>query len=425
MPPLFLQAQDTVPRPDFFNPELFTISIREDYSVRVDGRYSGYLSREIYGSFQNSGYEYPSRYEGYYYGTGAMRHDQSYKAHPLEINYFTGFIIDDRGYMQVEKGGPPPLRMNIPRFPEENLTSWKAPGRDALLYGGEIVPVETSVAYNIEREEMYEDRPAIIMSYRYPLRLKDYQVRSLGRDGLFRELFGNVDGTLILFLDDEGGMFMKERIIRRIVATEGAQRDEEGFRLIWYTGVKRESLVALVERIARIDGSVNGSSSESDRVASAVSAGNDSNEGDEGDEDDEDDKEAGAGSEGRREFGGIVVEARPGGVVLTLPDIHFEPDSAVILPDERDRLDELARALSTIRDKTFLVVGHTADVGSRESQKTLSVERAIRIVNEMVERGLDESRFLYDGVGGTRPVASNDTEEGRAQNRRVEVLLLD
>ncbi len=403
-----LPAQNAVSRPDFFNPELFTITIREDYSVRVDGRYSGYLSREIYGSFNNTGYEYPSRYEGYYYGTTAMRHDQSYKAQPLEINYSTGFIIDDRGYMQAEESGQPPLRMNIPRFPEEELSSWKAPGRDALLYEGEIVPVETSVAYTIQREEMYEERPVIFISYRYPLRLKDYQVRSLGRDTLFRELFGNVDGSLMLFLDDEGGMFMKERILRRIVTTEGAQRDEEGFRLIWYTGVKQESLMALVDRIARSEGSGNGPSPDGDDAAVA-----------------DDGIDGRDGSDGRREFGGIVVEARPEGVVLTLPDIHFEPDSAVILPDERGRLDELARALSTIRDKSFLVVGHTADIGSRESQHSLSVQRALRIVNEMVDRGLDESRFLYDGVGGTRPVASNDNEEGRAQNRRVEVLLLD
>ncbi len=401
-----LLALDTGSDHDFFTPEFYSISIREDYSVRIDGRYSGYLSREIYGSFQNKGYTYPARYEGSYYGTAALRHDQSYQAHPLEINYSTGFIIDDRGYMQAEKGGVPPLRMNIPRFPEENLSSWNAPGRDALLFGGEIIPVETSVAYSIEREEIYEERPVIIISYRYPLRLKDYQVRNLGRENLIRELYGSVNGSLTLFLDEEGGMFMKERILRRIITAEGAQRDEEGFRLIWYTGVKRESLMALVDRIAQSDGSAAEPDAEPDAEAEGKAEGK-------------------AESEGRREFGGIVVEARPEGVVLTLPDIHFEPDRAVILPDERERLDELARALATIRDKSFLVLGHTADIGSRESQKTLSIERAQRIVNEMVERGLDESRFLYDGAGGTRPVASNESEEGRAQNRRVEVLLLD
>jgi len=64
-------------------------------------------------------------------------------------------------------------------------------------------------------------------------------------------------------------------------------------------------------------------------------------------------------------------------------------------------------------------------VGSKESQYKLSVERAQTIIEEMVDRGLAPSRFVYQGIGGDEPVAPNDTEEGRAQNRRVEVIILN
>ncbi len=72
-----------------------------------------------------------------------------------------------------------------------------------------------------------------------------------------------------------------------------------------------------------------------------------------------------------------------------------------------------------------MAVGHTADIGSEESQYVLSVERARVIIQEMVERGIPADRFIYEGKGGTEPIAPNDTEEGKAKNRRVEFVILD
>ena len=75
--------------------------------------------------------------------------------------------------------------------------------------------------------------------------------------------------------------------------------------------------------------------------------------------------------------------------------------------------------------RTFLVVGHTADVGTEESQILLSRERAKTIVNELVVRGVQSKQFIYQGNGGRNPVAPNTSPEGRAQNRRVEITILD
>jgi outer membrane protein OmpA-like peptidoglycan-associated protein len=55
----------------------------------------------------------------------------------------------------------------------------------------------------------------------------------------------------------------------------------------------------------------------------------------------------------------------------------------------------------------------------------LSVQRAKRMVDELVKRGISADRFLYKGWGGTRPLRDNATEEGRAQNRRVEITILE
>jgi outer membrane protein OmpA-like peptidoglycan-associated protein len=125
------------------------------------------------------------------------------------------------------------------------------------------------------------------------------------------------------------------------------------------------------------------------------------------------------------EEGGVVITESDEGLMLSLPDIHFVADTARILPDEAPRLDLLARALKASGEATILIRGHTADVGSRESQIELSYERAKTVLDEMAARGIPTTRMIYEGKGGDQPVAPNNTEEGRRQNRRVEVILLD
>ena len=118
----------------------------------------------------------------------------------------------------------------------------------------------------------------------------------------------------------------------------------------------------------------------------------------------------------------VKVETRKEGVALTLNKIHFIADKAIILPEEKPRLKALAEALKSIKSRSFLVVGHTARIGTEESQHKLSVERAKKIVDYLVSQGIKPKRLLYEGKGGTEPVAPNDTEENMAKNRRVEII---
>ena len=122
---------------------------------------------------------------------------------------------------------------------------------------------------------------------------------------------------------------------------------------------------------------------------------------------------------------GVVIEQTDTGTRVTVQDIRFVPDQAVILLDERDRLEQIAVVLASIPDVRFLVVGHTADVGTEESQTELSWQRAEVVVAELVRRGLDPMRFDIEGRGGDEPVASNENETGRALNRRVEIYILE
>ena len=121
----------------------------------------------------------------------------------------------------------------------------------------------------------------------------------------------------------------------------------------------------------------------------------------------------------------MVVEKTPAGLRLSVRDVRFVPDSSDVLPAEHYRLDEIASVLKLAPDMQFLIEGHTAAVGRPEGEQNLSVERAHKIAEELAKRGVNAAAFICRGWGGTKPIASNATDAGRAQNRRVEITILE
>lgn len=120
----------------------------------------------------------------------------------------------------------------------------------------------------------------------------------------------------------------------------------------------------------------------------------------------------------------IVAEEVSAGIRLSIRDIKFAPDSAQILSRESERLDEIAEVLKMAPNAQLLVEGHTASVGKPAGEQKLSEQRAHKIAEELKARGVKAGAFICRGFGGTKPVASNETNEGRAQNRRVEITIL-
>lgn len=122
---------------------------------------------------------------------------------------------------------------------------------------------------------------------------------------------------------------------------------------------------------------------------------------------------------------GLDIVPTGDGILFSI-DLKFYPDSDVLLPSEEERIGFVADKIKEFLDLegyTVLVEGHTADVGKPVGQLNLSIDRARAVMNALIERGIDESLFTYKAYGGTMPIASNDTEEGRAQNRRVDITL--
>jgi hypothetical protein len=102
--------------------------------------------------------------------------------------------------------------------------------------------------------------------------------------------------------------------------------------------------------------------------------------------------------------------------------LHFDSDQSTIQTDSGPLLDDIATALTNFPEWGLRIVGHTDATGEVEPNDTLSLERADAIKAALVERGVDEQRLLTAGAGEKRPIAGNDTPEGRALNRRVELV---
>ncbi len=112
-------------------------------------------------------------------------------------------------------------------------------------------------------------------------------------------------------------------------------------------------------------------------------------------------------------------------LIVTLPqDILFDVDSAVVNPGLRSDLYSVAQNLQNYPDSRVQIVGHTDNSGGAEHNQQLSERRANAVADILMNGGVAFSRINAYGRGEDQPVASNLTEDGKAQNRRVEIVIL-
>jgi len=117
----------------------------------------------------------------------------------------------------------------------------------------------------------------------------------------------------------------------------------------------------------------------------------------------------------------VTNDAR--GTIISMSDILFETGRADLTPDLKTSLAKIAGILLVFKNSLVVVEGHTDNVGSEEYNQTLSEHRAENVMNFLIEQGVSESRLSAIGYGLSRPIADNETKEGRAKNRRVDLIV--
>jgi outer membrane protein OmpA-like peptidoglycan-associated protein len=113
------------------------------------------------------------------------------------------------------------------------------------------------------------------------------------------------------------------------------------------------------------------------------------------------------------------------GMQMTLDDIAFAPGKAALRPEARANLSKVVAFVNQDPKKAIHVEGHTDSRGNANANQLLSQRRAEAVRDALVGAGVDAGRITALGLGAEQPVASNDTDEGRARNRRVDVILED
>jgi OmpA-OmpF porin, OOP family len=110
---------------------------------------------------------------------------------------------------------------------------------------------------------------------------------------------------------------------------------------------------------------------------------------------------------------------------IVLQNVFFETDKWELLPESFSQLDEITEYLNSNPQLYIEISGHTDNTGNEPHNMQLSDARAQSVANYLITNGIDASRIIAKGFGSSKPIADNDTENGRAINRRVEIFLFE
>jgi outer membrane protein OmpA-like peptidoglycan-associated protein len=119
-----------------------------------------------------------------------------------------------------------------------------------------------------------------------------------------------------------------------------------------------------------------------------------------------------------------AVKEESRGMVITLSGaVLFASGKWELLPAAQVKLNEVASALNSSKDRDIVVEGHTDNQGTVQSNLELAQKRADAVRDYLISRGIDAARIKATGIGQARPIADNASPEGRANNRRVEIIV--
>ena len=393
---VFSQSSETQPAGEAENGR-WTVTTRWDYRVRENGRYIGYANRELREVYEKQE-EIPAGWivNGDARLLGTTKKNGMPVAARLEKSESVSFSLGRSGAVTDAGNGFPRLR-GFPTFPEEELQVgdyWEAP-LDILIFGprGDRAVLTQTASYMYIGIQPYMGREARYFEVQWAIR---YRGSNPEIDSFLNQVEGSHKVSLVVDAQTGSPIMARDNLKENWHWADSRIETREGFALIFWDGVPPLDSNGIKEKFKNRFGDKVVIESDFDELKNL----NDNSED-------------------------IVITDTPRGLSVTLKNLHFQPDLALLLSEDKPLLDELAGLLKEIPDRTILVRGHTADVGRPEDEKNLSEERSKAIADELSLRGIDPRRLIYEGVGSEEPQASNDSESGRKQNRRVELLILE
>jgi outer membrane protein OmpA-like peptidoglycan-associated protein len=424
--------------------DAYSMVERSDWSRYDNGIYSGHLYREVRASLVPSPGAEGLVYQGNFFVLEETLRDLRQSARGLDAVIPVRFELSRDGALQIEDDQGFPSLRGFPAFPLEAVrpgSRWTARGSRVVDPLNEGFPVATPLVaeYEYQGIELYRDVPVHRITAQYAARYEGGAYPSPGRaaglsgdagKGPFRRLQGSHKVDILLKAADGLPLLMRDNLDETYFWADGSTLRFRGFTLTFGEGIVPLDRDALIRSLRHTispgsppgtpSGAVPGRPAGSPPGASAKTPPEGPPRTNPAVREDVPPVPALAGADL-----GIDMNPVPEGVRLTIRDIRFAPDSADFLPEERSRLDRIAQALRDIPGRSFLVEGHTAAVGRPGGEMELSLDRARRMIDELVKRGIPAERFMYKGWGGEKPLGDNATEDGRRLNRRVEITILE
>ena len=457
----------------------YTLVERSNWSQYVNGRYIGLTSREVHGFMNPVGTgswrgQWGTEYTGDFYVFQQTKRNSITAAAGIDdISPSTFVMLQDGSVQFTEMCFYPQLR-NFPVFPQDKVkkgSRWQGTAERVIdpRNNNQYTVLEVPVEYEFVGEELYEGSPVYRIKAKFATRFNRYNPPRI-IDSELTQATGTHDVDILVDKETCAVMMILDRLDETFTYRNGETIRYKGttslFTKIPVQVDKRELYERAVyiargeeppssSSLAKKDETGKGASSSKTGSSGIGSGGIGSSGRDSvgaGASGNTSSKTGSSGSSGGTTSfstpskdtgktgqkpsldipssteddgkGLFQVEDTDKGVRLSVRDLQFVADSSQLLPQEKERLDAVAEVLKSVPDGTFLIEGHTAAVGRAAGEQQLSEERAQSVIKEMVKRGLKEDQFMFRGYGGTRPVGDNNTDAGRAANRRVEITIL-
>lgn len=319
---------------------------------------------------------------GYYYINDNINNNDIQE---IKENILVKYHKDSKGTTFVPVASIFPVMRNIPMFPDENVipgTTWESEGLEVhdFFSTNSISQLPVKVSYKFIGVDSDPLQTAEI-SY-----ICNIDVTNTGDNSIDPKIYkvtGTSNNTLFFSLKENRPLKeIYERDYVIITSTMDTYRFVDSGNRVWN---KIESTIDKKKELAKIENDIKD-----------------------------------------QELEDVNISETTDGLKLSLENISFEPDSAVLTKQEALRLKEIAKILTKYKDKHIRIVGHTADRGTPEAQMKLSALRAKAVAKELLHyNAITSKNTEIQGKGASEPIASNKTEKDRKKNRRVEIFITE
>lgn len=380
----------------------YTLVERTDLRRYDNGRYIGLLSREVRSFInQDEHPKYKNFYQGDFYVLEKTKRNSFEVTLGINEAIPSSFTISEDGNLtMIEDNGFPSFR-SFPTFPKDKIKigdKWNATAERAVdpLNKGIITRLPIYIQYQYTGDGKYHDEDIFILKAQWATRYGISYFDSQG-DKELKSAMGSHKADIYVSKKTGCALLVRDIVDETFVYQDGNKINFQGFITLFTEyppAVDREIIIPTLNRIAKNNDDKNDDDTQKDFFKD-------------------------------KDVPDISYENTSRGIRLTIQNLQFKPNSSELLPGEENRLNQIAKVLKQAKNSMFLVEGHTASTGNISGEKQLSVERAYTIATELIKRGISAEKFIYKGSGSSKPIASNETPEGMAKNRRVEITILE